>query len=421
MSSRRRSRLFSAAILLAAQVALCTFDQIAAQPPRRPAANAVHPQNNAAVAPGLAAKLTAPYQAAVDGKPLRELLRQIAGAADFNLWIDRHVDPDQIVSVAGGQKTVFASLVEAARAGGADVVAVGNVVLIGQRERIELLAGAILALPREGLTGSIQAEKKAAGQSEIRWPGATTPTEALRIASRQTAVKLPHDHWPEVVWRDISPQVATLLVTSQFDLMPLADGSVAGDTGPRKTLGQTRAERPAAAFPNQPDRPESAPVQLVRLASPPVLTLRYPGGAHMDAIRSAATAADPRAALSQPRDRSNAAAGTLELAGSPAAHVAAIAAMLNHTQPRVAAGVDIDNVRFTLNLRGAPAQDVLVQLATAAGRKLKIAEQAVPLMRRTITFDLQDHSLTQLVQAVTDQIGADAHWSPETLTITSSQ
>lgn len=422
MTHCRHRRLFYAALLLAVQVELCVLDPIAAQPPRRPTANAASAaqlaSDNAVIFPALAAKLTAPYQVAVSGKPLRELLHQIAGAADFNLWIDRNVDPDQLVTLPGGQKTVFASLVEASRAGGADAVAVGNIVLVGQRQRIEQLAGTLLAMSRENRVPPLATENNAAGQAEIRWPEATPPTAALRIASRQAAGELPHDHWPEVAWRDISPQVATVLVTSQFDLMPLADGAVAGDDSPRKTLGQARADR-SPALPIRRDAFEFAAVQLVRLASPPLLTLRYPGGAHAEAIRSAAMAADPRAALSQPRDR-NTAAGSIELAGSPAAHVAAISAMLTHAAPRGQATVDIDNVRFALNLRGAPAQDVLVQLAAAAGRKLQVSEQAATMVRRTITFNVQDQSLRQLVKAVTDQIGGIAQWSDDTLTITPS-
>jgi hypothetical protein len=421
MTNRRHHRLFCAALAIAAAPLPARWDQVAAQPPRRPVASAPQtPPNNAAVTPALAAKLTASYQAAIDGKPLRELLRQIAGAADFNLWIDRHIDPDQLVSLSGGQKTVFVSLVEASQAAGADVVAVGNIVLIGQRERIGQLAGAIMALPREGLAGPTPAEKKTAGRTEIRWPEATTPTEALRIASPQTAGELPHDHWPAVAWRDLSPQIATLLVTSQFDLMPPGEGSVAGDAGPRKTLGQTRAERPEGATADPQHSPQSAPLPFVRLAAPPLLTLRYPGGTYVSAIRMAATNADPHATLVEPRGATQPAAGLIELSGSPAAHVAAIAAMLTHAEPRVAATVDIDNVRFTLNLRGAPAQDVLVQLAAAAGRKLQVTEQATTVMRRTITFDVQDQSLRQLVKTVTEQIGASAQWSADTLTIAPS-
>lgn len=418
MTCRRHHSTFCAAVAVATALLSPPWDHVAAQPPRRAMASTPQtPPSNAAVAPVLAAKLTASYQAAVDGKPLRALLRQIAGAADFNLWIDRHIDPDQLVSLSGGPKTVFASLVEASRTGGAAVVAVGNVVLVGQRERIEQLAGAILAVPREAMVGSTPGEKKSVGQAEIRWPLATTPTAALRIVSPQTASELPHDHWPDVAWRDISPQVATLLVTAQFDLMPLGEGSVAGKAEPRKTLGQTGAEQPSEAFAGRQNASQSASSQFVRLAAPPVLTLRYPVGAHSEAIRSAATAADPRATLIEPRGASHPAAGSIELSGSPAAHVAAITAMLLHAQPRAAAGVDLDNVRFTLNLRGAPAHDVLVQLAAAAGRKLQVTEQATTMMRRTITFNVQDHSLRQLVKIVTDQIGASPQWSADTLTI----
>ncbi len=421
MTRSRHRRLFSTAMLLAVPVALCTLTHTTAQPPRRPAINTANTAqsatHNAVVAPALVGKLTAPYQIAIDGKPLRELLGQIATAADFNLWIDRNVDPDQLVSLPAGQKTVFGSLVEASGASNADVVAVGNVVLVGQRQRIEQLAGAILTLQREHPTAANAAEKKMVAEAEIRWPEATTPAEALRIVSGQPAGELPHDHWPAVAWRDISPQVATLLVTSHFDLMPPTDDTVATNSGARKTLGQTRAVRPAELA-NRPDTPDFVATQLVPLASPPVLTLRYPSGTDADAIRLAATTADPRAAMSQSRDRS--ASGTIELSGSPAAHVAAISAMLTRATPRGQTTVDIDNVRFTLNVPRALAQDVLIQLAAAAGRKLQVSEQAATIVRRPITFNAEDQSLRQIVKTVTDAIGANAVWSDEKLTISPS-
>jgi hypothetical protein len=420
MNGRLHHRIIRNVIVMAVACVFCTLDHATAQSFRRgTTAPSQQPTLKAVVDPALMAKLTATYQASVDGKPLRELLAQIATAADFNLWIDRNVDPDHLVSLSGGPKTVFAALQEASQGGGAEVVAVGNVVLVGHRNRLEQLAGAILALPPATGSGAIEPEKNANLKREIRWPIATTPTVALRVVLPETAIELPHDHWPEVVWRDVSERVAALLVTSQFDLMPIAESVGDGRSQAAKTLGQIRGQpqrRPAA---NPADPLESTPTQLVRLEAPPVLTLRYPSSNHNEAIRAAALAADPRASLSQPRgDQTTPATGMIELAGAPAAHLAAITAMLKHASPRQQTAVDIDTVRFTLNLRAAPAQDVLLQLAAAGGRRLQITDQATPLMRRTITFDLQDQTLRQLVKAVTDQMGADARWTADTLVIT---
>lgn len=419
MIGRLHRRNIRRVVLMALASLFCTVDHASAQPFRRGATTPSQPlAHKAVVDPGLIAKLAANYQASVDGKRLRELLGQIAIAADFNLWIDRNVDPDQLVSLSGGPKTVFAALLEASEGGGAEVVAVGNIVLVGQRNRLEQLVGAILALPPDAGSGAVGPEENSVAKRKIDWPIATTPTAALRVVMPETAIELPHDHWPAVVWREISPDVAALLITSQFDLMPIAEAVADDRSQAAKTLGQSRGlpqRRPSA---NVADPLQSVPTQLVRLAAPPVLTLRYPSGNHNETIRAAALAADPRASVSRPRgDQAVPASGTIELAGAPAAHFAAIAAMLKQTSPRQQTPVDIDAVRFTLNLRGAPAQDVLVQLAAAGGRRLQVNEQAVPQMRKTITFDLQDQTLRQLVKAVTDQLGIDAQWTPDTLII----
>src|SRR5690606_3877003 len=98
---------------------------------------------------------------------------------------------------------------------GLQAAAAGNVVLLGRPAWVSELAGAILALPAEF--------RQDADWPPISWPPATTPDHAVKIAlagDGADTLSLPHDLWPAVTWRGVSPQLAVLLITAQFDQMP---------------------------------------------------------------------------------------------------------------------------------------------------------------------------------------------------------
>jgi len=381
-----------------------------------------------AVSTELVAKLTAPYHVAVNAQPLRELLIQIAAAGDFNLWLDRTLDLDQEVSLAAGPKTVFSAIAQLAQAAGAEAVAAHNLVLVGRPERLEPLVGAIFASARKS---------GAQSRTEISWPEATTPSEALRLASRGHGdrgskrledLSLPHDLWPSTRWRGIDADLATLLVTAQFGLMIALGERTETRDGPTRTLRQI-APSPepsvtdvAAALSTVGDSHRTGRMKLVPLSAPPILTVVYPDGPYRETLRSAAAQADGRSILrdQRPGGRGGAASpkGKLvELDAAPAAHVAAIHAMLSHLSPRAQQAVDLDTVRFTLRLRGAAARDVLGQLAVAAGRTVHIAEPATRAAGTLITLAGEDQTLRQLVDSVTDQAGLQATWNDESLMI----
>lgn len=349
----------------------------------RGAAVAPDGPDNAAgpVSDSLRRRLQSPYQAAINDQPLRALLERVATAANFNLWLDRHIDPDQAVRLDAASRTVFETIAEVAEAVEAEAIALGNFVLVGQSDRIGALIGVILGEGQPLL-------RPAAG--EVRWNAGTTPAEALAIAAGMppdaadtlvSRADLPHDLWPAVHWHDVSSPLAVLLVTAQCDLMP-APG-----------FGQRRPT-------------------LQPLRSPASISCSYPAGTSSETIRAIAGEVD-----AQSRLRSLGPGGGTRLDASPAAHQAVIRRLLRPASAASSPRLDPDRTRFTLKLRDIPAASVLQQLAAAAGRTLEVHPEAAASTQQRVTLELQDQSLRSLVDAVTQQIGLRAKWGNTRLQI----
>ncbi len=359
-------RNFVAALLMV----VATVAQAAAQSPL------ARPEPRPGIAPvssPLAARLTAPFSSAVVSKPLRESLTQIASISQVNLWIDRRVDPSLAVTIPAGPKSVFQAIADAAQSVGLDAVAAGNVVLVGRPDWVTTLAGAIFALPDEA--------SQATAATTIQWPELTTPNQAINIVAGSDGpdtLALPHDLWPAVSWTDVSPQLAMLLITAQFDLMPI------------DPIRSSRGVKP--------------------LRAPETLVIAYPNGPHVPQMRQSALTADP-----QSRFRVGRPGAPLELTGSPAAHAAAAAAYFSHASSKVNQPPDLDSTRFSLRLRDAPARDVFAQLAATAGRQLEITQAAAQACDGRVTFEGRDVTLRELVQRVASELGVTATWTPAAL------
>lgn len=393
-----------------------------------PGAAAQHPNGQgaasgpaAAVAPALVAKLTAPFHSAITAKPLRETLTQIATIAELNLWLDRRVNPSLPVNLPGGSQSVYQALARGAESLDLRVAVVGNVVLVGRPEWVHTLAGAVLALPAE--------LREDDAWPPISWPDATTPDEALQLAAssgeRDTRL-LPHDLWPAVNWRGVSPQLAVLLITAQFDLMPadpqphlwsswdshqIERGQENPAAGPRGVLF---SREPSFVSPGasdaQPTRRPRRSFEWQPLQAPSSLTLVYPNGPYVPQLKQAVQAAD-----SSSRFRTGRSGGPLELTGSPGAHLAAIAVYVS--QVSVAPAVELDSTRFSLRLRDAPAEDVFAQLAATARRQLQIAPAAAAACRQRVTLEGVNVTLAELTARIAKQIGVQPTWTEQTLLI----
>lgn len=375
------------------------------------------------VAPELANRLAAPFQTLVEKRRLRELLTQMSQVGGFNLWLDRRIDPDQTVSLPPAPRTLFGTISQAAAAAGHDAAAIGNLVLVGRPEWVAAVVAAMLDQPDTYLGET--------PPQVIAWPEATTPSEALRIASGieplpdeldgdSQATLLPHDLWPAVRWQGVSEPLATLLVAAQFDQMPALRTSRPDNPKPIPRSSRPGASAPKArpgatdpaARPERGDQPPS----LVPLAASSSFVVPYPSGPHAAALRRDVLAADPKAKVTP-----SPASGRIEVDGSAAAQIAAVRAHLSHASTPMNPKGTLDRVRFSLTLQGISAANVFEQLANTAVHQLVIADDARAACQSLVMLNIQDKTIRELVALVAEQVGVRAEWGDGQLRISRGQ
>lgn len=341
----------------------CASRVWAQKPQGRPQAE----KASSAVDLGLASKLTGNFRSAIADKPLRDALVSIAEAAQINLWLDRRVDPTVPSSSDPAAATVYQTLASVAKSAELTILPVQNVVLVGRAEWVEKTAGVLRSLETTGQ------------RSNFTWPDLTTPAQAIEIVRGEvvtTQPALPHDLWPRQSFAQISPRVADVLITSQFDLMP-------GNSGLR-TMD-----------------PLNAPARSSAL---------YPTGKHAAALRAEVAKADRMSSLREVNSQ-------LMLTGSPAAHRAATDAWLRTTGAETSKPIDLDKLRFSLRLENAVADQVLTQLATTAGRTLVIDPQVAEACKKPVTLAIEDQTMRTLTDKISVSVGVQIRWTDTQLQV----
>lgn len=350
-------------VLLVVFDVICASRAWAQKPQGRPQAEKV----SSAVDLGLASKLTGNFRSAIADKPLRDALVSIAEAAQINLWLDRRVDPTVPSSSDPAAATVYQTLASVAKSAELTILPVQNVVLVGRAQWVEKTAGVVRSIETTG------------PRSNFAWPDLTTPSQAVEIVRGElvtTQPALPHDLWPRQSFAQLSPQVADVLITSQFDLMPSDDAF--------KTL---------------------AP-----LTAPPRLSALYPAGKHAAALRAEVAKIDRTSSLREVNSQ-------LMLTGSPAAHRAATDAWLRAAGAETINPIDLDKLRFSLRLENAVAEQVLTQLATTAGRTLVIDPQVAEACKKPVTLAIEDETMRTLTDKISVSLGIQVRWTDTQLLV----
>lgn len=317
-----------------------------------------------AVHPVLVSRLTSDFRSAIRDRPLRAALESIATAASVNLWLDRQIDPTIPIRPEADTSTPYQAIMAIARSAGCHAVAVDNVVLVGRAPWVKSVAAAILTQPAEGI------------KERISWPDLTTPTAAATSFGRSPRSPLPHDLWPAVRWTEMDIRTAHQLIAGQFDWMPSS----------------------------------SEPSGYQKLTSQGKVTAFYPRGPQMPIVRSAVMASDRTATIKEIDSQ-------LLIKADAAAHVAAINAWLESSTPKAPKSLDIDQVRFTLRLENAVAEQVFAQLATAAGRTMIKEPNAADACLQKVSLTANNETLRDLAQRVADSVGVRLSWTTSQLRI----
>ena len=159
-----------------------------------------------------------PHGAVIERVPLRQAIDSVARPAtptSLNVWLDRSVNPDQLVTPGPLGPTRFASLQAIASAAGCLSVAAGDCLIIGRPDWV----AAIVMEHHQTLAMRASRERR---RIDIQWPQLTTPEQAVALLRRKapwaklSLRELPHDLWPAVNWQHVSPAMAWLLIEGQF-------------------------------------------------------------------------------------------------------------------------------------------------------------------------------------------------------------
>lgn len=341
------------------------------------------------------ARLVAPYSVALESSPFRSSVEGVAATAKLNLWIDRTIDPDGLVSPGPVAPTVYECLVKIAAEQDSVVFAIENFVLIGKPDRVDAAASAILAIKNAAAPASTSTETL----TTVSWDRLATPSEAFsqatgRAATAEMAPKLPHDHWHETTWQDVDRDVAASLVLPQLGLRLVQPGVT------------TRG----------PGAPATEPIDGLSTT----VTYQYRTESVPPAARKAVQSLDPKATFKvQP--------GGMDVSTTATGHRLLTHALLQTLAPAnraIVAGGDAletlkkDKRAFTLRLANKPAKDVFAFLAQSANVNFEIDAGAKEKCEQWVSLEAKDASLLQLMEQVAERAQVKLEWEPKQFRVT---
>lgn len=209
------------------------------------------------------------------GRPLREALLSLSHSTDLAVFLDRRVDPDQLIEVTAKDQPLEQVFQQIAQAAHCQAATISSVIYIGPPSAASKLA-TIAALQRQAVSRLPNAVKtRLLATGGWSWDDLTQPRELLARLAAEAGVRLlnpeivPHDLWPAggsaqaLPWAD---RLSLLLIG--FDLtFEIADGGSSVRLVPLPTsvaLEKAYTPRgPAADFARQIH--EIAPTAQVRL------------------------------------------------------------------------------------------------------------------------------------------------------------
>lgn len=339
------------------------------------------------------ANLVAPYAVAIESAPFRSSLEGVATTAKLNLWIDRTIDPDALVSPGPLAPTVYECLVKIAAEQNAVVFAIENFLLIGKPDRVDAAASAILAIKNASPT--LQSSET---QVTVSWDRLATPNEAFSQAMGSSpaiasAPKLPHDLWHETTWQNVERDVAASLVLSQLGLQ-LAQAATSLTSSAALAIEPIDAATATTSYRYQTD------------SVPP-------------AARKAVQSVDPRASFKLHP-------GGMEVSTTATGHrlfTHALLQLLTPVDRAIVLGKDAletlkkDKRTFTLRLANKSAKDVFAFLAQTANVTLEIDAGAKEKCDEWVSLEAKDASLLQLFEQVAARTQVKLEWSQNKLLI----
>lgn len=343
----------------------------------------------------------------LDGQTAEEAINQIVSQVSsgspnqpWTWWRDGAVDPNEIVSLnlAGG--SAAQAMTQLTRPLGWETFPIPGILLVGRSEWIDRVLGTLVSsTDQESI--------------DLRWPHGTSSTAALGAVLAKTEKRrfdldrgvsnevmglrwLPHDVWPEANLQKVDPWHVASLALSEFQM-------------------SARRGTPLARLRS---RDESLP-ESVRVVDERRMDWRdakflmtYPIEDSETDVRRAVQAVDSSVSFRSGRDSTTGKA-TLRVHTHPAGHRAALAAQWNAADAPAQIAVAGREATYDLKLLNKPANEVLLQFAGAAGKKLAIDDDAKLRSQTLVSLDATKQTLSQLARAIAEQANLSVDWGEQ--------
>ena len=246
-------------VLILATLSLCCYTLPAlAQPNRRDTSRSRNAEIRFSLcelaSAGLARKrLNRPANFVWDKLGLRTALQQVEENLDVVIWLDRRVDPNQLVSLIPAPGTsIFTGLQKVAAEIGCEAVLVENILLFARSEDASRIQAAAVRLHNQL---SISQQGANAVLHELGWQDLAEPNSILQVLAADRQIRLdgtlPHDLWhakqlkiPSTLATHLSllaggfDMQAVLVAPGQYRFEPLSEESEWLKSYPRTVLGR---------------------------------------------------------------------------------------------------------------------------------------------------------------------------------------
>jgi len=308
-------------------------------------------------------------------RPLRDGLAGLGETVGVGIFLDRRIDPGQLLDLTIRDQPLEAALAEIAAAGQARVARLDRVAYVGPPATASKLA--TLAALRHDEASRLPAAAKARllRASAWQWPALAQPRQLLSELAAEARVtvagaeQIPHDLWPAVALPPLAWVDRLTLVLAGFDLTfeLAADG---------------------------------ASVQLVPIPAQVALTRSYSVRRSIEQAAARLRELVPGASI-EPGPQG------VVVTGSAEAHET-IARTLAGGEPakRPAPAAAESRKRYSLKVeKNASAGSVLRKVADELGKELRYDEAALPKLKQPVQLNLRDATLDELLRATVEPLG----------------
>ncbi|MFO0868043.1 MAG: hypothetical protein U0935_03775 [Pirellulales bacterium] len=167
-----------------------------------------------------------------EGLPLRAATTKLARQMRVAIWLDRRLDPDQLVTLSVNNEPLSAVCQRLAARVNARACRVGSVVYLGPTFTAERLA-TVAAMRRQECEAAPAAQRPAfVRRQSMRWNELAEPRALVSLLAQEVGCevvdldkRVPHDLWPAADWPPLAWSDRLSLVLAGFELTFVCDST----------------------------------------------------------------------------------------------------------------------------------------------------------------------------------------------------